>query len=97
MKLTIQQVEHIASLARLELTAEEKEKYSSQLSNILDYMEKLQAVDTQKIEPTSQVTGLINVMREDKVINSGIEQELVNSAPSHKDGYISIPKIFENK
>ena len=97
MKLSQQEVEHIAKLARLSLTNEEKEKYSNQLSNILEYMDKLQSVDTENIEPTSQVTGLISVMREDEIIESGIEKELVDSAPAHVDGYVSIPKIFENK
>jgi len=97
MKLSIQEVEHIATLARLKLTEEEKEKYGGQLSGILDYFEKLQAVDTDNIEPTSQVTGLTNIMREDEIIESGISQELVDCAPSHNDGYVSIPKIFENK
>ncbi|MFA6422046.1 MAG: Asp-tRNA(Asn)/Glu-tRNA(Gln) amidotransferase subunit GatC [Candidatus Buchananbacteria bacterium] len=97
MKLSIEEVEHIAKLARLSLTQEEKEKYSNQLSNILEYMEKLQSVDTQNIEPTSQVTGLTSVMREDEIIESGIEKDLVECAPAHKDGYVAIPKIFENK
>ena len=97
MKLTKEQVEHIATLARLRLTEEEKEKYSEQLSAILDYMEKLSTVDTADIEPTSQVTGLTNIMREDDVIESGISQELVDCAPAHGSGYVKIPKIFENK
>ena len=97
MKLSKQEVEHIAKLARLSLTDEEKEKYGAQLSGILEYMEKLQSVDTENVEPTFQVTGLISVMREDEVIESGIEKELVDSAPAHIDGYVAIPKIFENK
>lgn len=97
MKLSQKEIEHIAALARLKLTEEEKEKYSGQLSAILDYMEKLQAVDTEDIESTSQVTGLVNIMREDKVIESGIADELVAGAPERQNGYIKVPKIFENK
>jgi len=97
MKLSIQEVEHIAELARLRLTEAEKEKYSEQLSNILGYFEKLQSVDTSNVEPTSQVTGLTNIMREDAVIESGISDELVACSPEHSDGYVKIPKIFENK
>ena len=97
MKLSKEEVEHIATLARLRVTEEEKEKYSEQLSGILGYVEKLSAVDTANIEPTSQVTGLTNVMREDEVIESGISDELVACAPQHQDGYVVIPKIFENK
>ncbi len=97
MKLTIKEVEHIAALARLRLTDEEKEKYSEQLSAILDYMEKLQTVDTAEVEQTSQVTGLINVMREDEIIESGISEELLACAPEHGLGFVKIPKVFENK
>ena len=94
MKLSQQEVEHIASLARLKLNEEEKAKYSQELSAILDYVEKMQAVDTTGVEETSQVTGLNNVMREDKVIESGISEELVANAPEAGNGYIKVPKIL---
>lgn len=97
MKLSKEQVEHIASLARLKLTEEEKDKYSEQLSAILDYMGKLQSVDTSRVEPTSQVTGLANVMRDDEISESGISGELVACAPDQGLGFVKIPKVFENK
>lgn len=97
MKLTKEEVGHIANLARLRLTDEEADKYSEQLSGILEYAGQLSAVDTAGVEPTSQVTGLTNVTREDEVIESGISEELVACAPTHQDGYVVIPKIFENK
>jgi aspartyl-tRNA(Asn)/glutamyl-tRNA(Gln) amidotransferase subunit C len=97
MKLSTQEVEHIATLARLKLTEAEKEKYGGQLSGILDYMDKLSTVDTADIEPTSQVTGLTNVARGDEVIESNISEQLVACAPESTDGFIKIPKIFENK
>ena len=97
MKLSIAEVEHIATLARLRLTEAEKEKYSEQLSGILGYMEKLSTVDTENIVPTSQVTGLTNITREDEIIESGISEALVACAPVSQNGYIAIPKIFENK
>jgi len=97
MKLSITEVEHIATLARLKLTEAEKEKYGSQLSQILAYMKKLQAVDTAGVEPTSQVTGLSNIMRSDDITESEIAAEIINGAPSQAGGYIKIPKIFENK
>lgn len=84
-------------MARLRLTEAEKEKYSGQLSGILDYVEKLSQVDTSQIEPTSQVTGLVNITREDEVIESGISDELVACAPKSIDGFVAVPKIFENK
>lgn len=97
MKLSQQEVEHIATLARLRLTNTEKEKYAEQLSSILDYVDKLGTVDTTNVEPTSQVTGLTNITRPDVVENSGIAEELIANAPQHRDGFIVIPKIFENK
>jgi aspartyl-tRNA(Asn)/glutamyl-tRNA(Gln) amidotransferase subunit C len=63
--LNADQVRHIAKLARLGLKDEEVEKFSKQLSDILGHMEMLNEVDTEKTEPTSQVTGLLNVSRED--------------------------------
>jgi len=97
MKLSKEQVEHIAGLARLKLTAEETEKYSQQLSGILEYVDKLSVIDTAQVEPTSQVTGLINVARDDEIKPSGISSELVGCAPEHQDDYLIIPKIFDNK
>ncbi len=97
MKLTKQEVEHIANLARLRLTETEIDKYAEQLSGILDYMDKLGTVDTSNVEPTSQVTGITNITREDVVYDSDIADELVACAPESQDRFIAIPKIFENK
>lgn len=97
MKLSKEQVEHIAGLARLKLTDVETEKYSQQLSGILEYVDKLSAIDTTQVEPTSQVTGLVNVSRDDEIKPSGIASELVACAPEHQDDYLIIPKIFDNK
>jgi aspartyl-tRNA(Asn)/glutamyl-tRNA(Gln) amidotransferase subunit C len=94
MKLSKKEVEHIAKLARLELSDEDAGVYSKQLSDILDYVEKMQAVDTSKVEETSQVTGLINVMRDDKIKVSGIADELVDSSPESDNGYVRVPKIL---
>lgn len=97
MILSREEVDHVAKLARLRLSEKEKDKYSKELSSILGYVEKLQQVDTKNVEPTSQVTGLVNVMREDVVLESGIGPELVDCAPVHGDGFVKIPRIFENK
>ena len=72
MKLSKEEVEHIAKLARLKLSDDDTTMYSKQLSDILDYIEKMQSVNTENVEPTSQVTGLVNIEREDKIIESGI-------------------------
>ena len=65
--LTNDQIKHIANLARLELTPEEEVKYSAELSNILNYIDKLSEVNTDNILITSQIGGLINAWREDEV------------------------------
>jgi len=67
VKLTKEQVKHVAKLARLGLTDQEVEKFQTELSGILDYVEQLNEVNTDKVLPTAQVTGLSNVMREDEV------------------------------
>lgn len=94
MKLSKSEVEHIAKLARLNLTDSDAELYSKQLSDILDYVEKLQSIDTSGVEETSQVTGLINIMRDDSIKESGISDELVSCAPEHGNGYVKVPKIL---
>jgi len=65
--LTTEQIKHIANLARLELTTEEEEKYGQQLSAVLNYVDKLSEVNTDKVSITSQTGGLINAWREDEV------------------------------
>jgi aspartyl-tRNA(Asn)/glutamyl-tRNA(Gln) amidotransferase subunit C len=65
--LTTEQIKHIADLARLELTPEEEKKYGEQLSAVLDYVDKLSEVNTDKVSITSQIGGLVNAWREDEV------------------------------
>ena len=85
--LSVQQVQHIAKLARLGLGKEEAEKFSKQLSEILAYVELLNEVDTSKVEPTSQVTGLQNVKRKDVVKRFCVKEELLacTQLPLEKD------------
>ena len=93
-----EQVEHIAKLARIELIEEEKEKFTKELSSILDYVEKLNKVDTSKVKPLAQVTGLDSVTREDKEVQSPkskVQNKLLKEAPRKKDNYIQVPKILE--
>lgn len=68
MKLTKDQVKHVAKLARLGLSEADTSKFQTQLSGILDYVEQLNEVKTDGVEPTAQVTGLVNVVREDEVL-----------------------------
>lgn len=94
MHLSLDQVSHIANLARLRLTDDEQAHYGAQISAILDYVDQLQLVDTTDIEPTTQVTGLTNVTREDIVGDSALAPALVDCAPTHHDSYIVIPKVL---
>ena len=75
MKLTKEQVQHIARLARLKLTTEEEERYAGQLTEILNYVEVLKELDTKGVPETSQVTGLSNVTREDEEGRLGYAEE----------------------
>ena len=82
MALTKDQVRHIAKLARLTIRDDEVEKFSRELSAILDYVEKLKEVDTRNVEPIAQVTGLRNTFREDVVTNSTDATEaLLSTSP----------------
>lgn len=95
MSITIKNVEHVASLARLELSESEKEKFTGQLNAILKYAEQLNQLDTDGIEPTSHAMPLVNVMREDIVRPSlPIEKVLLN-APDEEDGQIKVPAVLE--
>ena len=91
--ITIKDVEHVAKLARLELTEEEKEKYSKQLGDILKHVEQMNQVDTTGVEPMSHAIPSVNVMREDKIVSEQTKEELMANAPSKEDGFFKVPKI----
>ncbi len=90
-------VNHVAKLANLELKAGEEEKFAKQLSEVLDYIQKLNEVDTSNVEPTSQVTGLENVLREDIPTLSLTQEEALSNAPSQQDGLFKVKGIFEEE
>jgi aspartyl-tRNA(Asn)/glutamyl-tRNA(Gln) amidotransferase subunit C len=95
MKITKGEIEHIAVLARLSLSEEEKGLFGSQLSSILDYMGKLNELDTKDIEPTSHVLPLNNVMRDDIPFPSIPREDALINAPSHTEKFFRVPKIIE--
>jgi len=91
-------VEHVASLAKLKITSEEKSKYIKQLSDVVSYISELSDVDTSNVEPTSQTTGLTNVFREDLVRNEGISQnEALSGTEETHNGYFVVPLILDKK
>lgn len=97
MKLSKREIEHIANLARLELTDEELKKYGEQLSGILNYIDQLKEVDTAGVEPTAQVTGRENVLRTDEVENwdkDEIEVAL-KDAPEKEGRFIKVKRVIE--
>jgi aspartyl-tRNA(Asn)/glutamyl-tRNA(Gln) amidotransferase subunit C len=95
MPLTTAEVEHIAELARLSLTEQEKALFQDQLSAILDYAAVLQGVDTSTVPPTATVLILRNVMREDAVEPSLPREDVLANAPVAADGYFKVKAILE--
>lgn len=97
MKLTRDEIVHVAKLARLELTEEEIEKYGEQLSGVLSYIDQLREVDTVNVEPTAQVTGLQNAWREDLVEDwsDNERQAALRLAPDMEDSQIKVRRVLE--
>ncbi len=95
MTLTIEEVEHIAGLARLELTQEEKERYRDQLSAILDYATRLQELDTVGIPPTSSVLPVQLELRDDTPRPGLPPEELLKNAPETQDGQFKVPPVLD--
>lgn len=88
-------VSHVAKLANLPLTDEEKKKFEKQLSETLDYVNQLNEIDTKGVEPTSQVTGLENVTREDVIKPSFSQEEALANAKSKHNGLFKVKAILE--
>jgi aspartyl-tRNA(Asn)/glutamyl-tRNA(Gln) amidotransferase subunit C len=97
MNITREQVEHVAKLARLEITEAEKEAFSRQLSAILTYMEQLNRFDTTGIEPTATVLPQTNVVREDEVRPSLPVDSALANAPERENGFFVVPRILEGR
>ncbi|QJC51213.1 Asp-tRNA(Asn)/Glu-tRNA(Gln) amidotransferase subunit GatC [Paenibacillus albicereus] len=95
MSIDAKAVEHVANLARLELSEAEKEQFAGQLSAILKYAEKLDELDTDGIEPTSHVLPVTNVMREDEVRESVSNETALRNAPDDEDGQFKVPAVLE--
>ena len=95
MKITLDEVEHVARLARLALDVDEKQQMRRQLDAILGYIEQLRRVDTAGIEPTAHVLPLVNVMRDDEVRPSYPADAMLANAPDAFDGQFRVPRILE--
>jgi aspartyl-tRNA(Asn)/glutamyl-tRNA(Gln) amidotransferase subunit C len=97
MRITQDQVKQVAKLANLPITSEEEEIYAEQLSNILEYVEQLNSVDTTNVEPTFNVTGQSNIMRQDEVSESLRQEDAVGNAANSKDGFFVTKGVFEEE
>lgn len=88
-------IEYVGILAKLELSAEEKEQAKADMGRMLDYIDKLGELDTADVEPMSHVFPVENVFREDVVTNGDERERLLSNAPQEKDGMFVVPRTFE--
>lgn len=88
-------IEYVGILAKLELSGEEKEQAKKDMESMLDYVDKLNELDTDGVEPMSHVFPVHNVFREDVVTNADDREEILKNAPEKKDGAFIVPKTVE--
>ncbi|MFV1950968.1 MAG: Asp-tRNA(Asn)/Glu-tRNA(Gln) amidotransferase subunit GatC [Nitrospinota bacterium] len=95
MKISKEEVEHIAKLARLEIDEKEKERFAHQLSDVLNHMEKLDQLDTEYVEPTSHILPIHNVFKGDEIKEVFPMADPLSNAPQKDHGHYRVPKIVE--
>lgn len=88
-------IEYVSILARLELSEEEKASARQDMSRMLDYIDKLNELDTEGVEPLSHIFPVNNVFREDVVTHTDVRNQILANAPEHKDGAFKVPKTVE--
>jgi aspartyl-tRNA(Asn)/glutamyl-tRNA(Gln) amidotransferase subunit C len=93
-RITISDVEHVAWLAHIELTEEEKEVFAEQFNRILDFFKKIDEVDTSNVPPTYHVLDLVNVFRKDEVGEPLPKDSVLMNAPKKEDGFFKSPRII---
>ena len=94
-KISLEEVDHVARLARLELSAADKERMRSELDGILSYIDKLRALDTRDVEPTSHAVPVTNVMRDDVECPSLPQEDMLANAPDRHRDMFRVPRIIE--
>jgi aspartyl-tRNA(Asn)/glutamyl-tRNA(Gln) amidotransferase subunit C len=97
MSLTKDDVKKVAKLANLPLTVEEEEKYTNQLSKILEYVEQLEKVDTSNIDPTFNISGQSNIAQEDKVGTCLPQQDALKNASNKNEHFFVTKGVFNNE
>ena len=95
MRLSIEEVRHIALLARVAMTDEELERMRDQMSNILEHFDVLQQVDTEGVEPTGHFADLESVMRDDEVRASASKEDVFANAPRREDDFLRVRAVLE--
>lgn len=95
MKITKETVDQVATLAKLSFTDSEKERIQEDLSKIIDFMEKINEVDTEGVEPLTHINESINVLREDEAIETITQEEALKNAPQKDSDYFKIPKVLK--
>jgi aspartyl-tRNA(Asn)/glutamyl-tRNA(Gln) amidotransferase subunit C len=94
-KITLEQVRHVALLARLELTAAEEERMRADMAEMLEYVDKLGELDTTGVAPTAQVGEAGTLMRDDEMTNRPAAEAMLANAPARDRNYFKVPKIIE--
>ena len=88
-------IEYVGILAKLDLSEEEKEQATTDMGNMLDYIDQLNELDTEGVEPMSHVFSLHNVFRSDEVANGDDRENMLRNAPQKKEGTYMVPKTFD--
>lgn len=96
MSLSKEEIKHIAALARIGLKDKEIEKYQNELSVILGYFEKLEKLDTEKVDPIGHITGMHSILRDDKAEEreKDVKSGIIKNAPKEKDNYFKVKSVF---
>jgi len=97
MSVTLKDVEHVAALARLSFSEEEKARLVEELNEILRYMDQLNRLDTSNVEPLSHVIELSNVFRDDVMRPSYPQEEILKNAPARTDSFFKVPKVIGDR
>lgn len=97
MSVTKKDVEHIAELARLKFNDNELQNFTAQLNEILNYIEKLNELDTENVEPLSHPVEESNEFRDDKIRESLKTEEALKNAPDKDESFFKVPKVIEKK
>ncbi len=95
MNISIDEIKHIASLARLKYTDEQLVKFAPELSSIVDMANEISVLDTENVKPTAHILENVNVLREDVAKESYDREEILRNAPTKESGCISVPKVVE--